>query len=311
MDNRKNESIISEINETINTEPALEEQQKFGLSNILEQYIGCELEKDSPKVDDIIRSIEAFYEDNSRHSYAEIFIFLSGYQAKWEEEKTNICDQLELIDNNVSVVELRLNKLAKNEEIIKKYKKLKDHISLETARIKFWYQNQSILKTDIDGLRKKLVKAQKTTKTLETKSKQAIDDVNAFRTTQVTILTIFVAILLMLVTDLKFSTSIIEIANQMLFHRVILLISFGGMVALNLSFALLLFIANIINKDIQTNCKSHKCINENSCSHLCNECHKTCWVLTRLWKRYPYIVIINGLFIVIIVTTLVYYYNKY
>ena len=139
-----------------------------------------------------------------------------------------------------------------------------------------------------------------------------MNEIKSFRTTQVTILTMFVAILLMLVTDIKFSTSVIEVANSMLFHKLILLIAFGGLVALNLGFALLLFISKIINTDMETDCKEHqRQTSSNLGSHRCIECEKDCGIFERLWKRYPYICIINAGLILVAIVCIVYYYNLY
>ena len=84
----------------------------------------------------------------------------------------------------------------------------------------------------------------------------ALDEVKSFRTTQVTILTAFIAILLIVVADIKFSASLVIAASEIPLYQISLLIAFGAFVTLNVSFLLLKLVANIVDKEkAVNNCK--------------------------------------------------------
>ena len=262
-------------------------------------------------VEDTIEKIREFYRQKKRHSYAEIFIFLSQKHESWQNNKEQILDKLQTIDFNVEYIEKELNnKLAEDElELEKQFAKLKDHISLEIARVKFWYIKQNNIKDQILELEDELKKTKQDAEAIEKLNEKTCDEINGFRTTQVTILTVFIAILLTLVTDIRFSTSILEIADKIPIYKLVFLMTMGSFFILNISFVLLVFLAKIIGKSLAIDCLKQEGGSSRISKNECNECTKNCCFWKRLWNRYPYIVYLNIIFIIIIIIIVL--YKKY
>lgn len=361
MEEKDFKSKISGSSERLQKQEAANKQTVITVSTIISSILSIaelpEGERKNKEISNTIKSIVKYYITGKRHLYSDIFIALKDVQSNYDLHEKGLSEFLDAVDFVVKTLEEKLgekehilslleacnqektnvpDKQGKDciaiekevaldyqyEQIYKSFLKFKDHMMLESARIKFWYSNQNKLEMQISELNTKYEKFNDISSQMEKstdiagkaidKNKETMNEIKSFRTTQVTILTMFVAILLMLVTDIKFSTSVIEVANSMLFHKLILLIAFGGLVALNLGFALLLFISKIINTDMETDCKEHQCqTSSNLGSHRCIECEKDCGIFERLWKRYPYICIINAGLILVAIVCIVYYYNLY
>ena len=289
------------------------ENGSISLNDILEAISNAELGIDTAsETKRIAKMIAKFYYSGTRHSYAEIFIFLSKLQSN---DRSELVELLEIIDNNLAILkdyitsnlstlDLDYSSLDNKEiDLNTKFFKLRDHILLETARIKFWSINQDSLANDINKLSSCVKESQRRAEEIDKITNDALDEVKTFRTTQVTILTAFIAILLMVVTDIKFTASIVDAIGQVPLYQIALLTTFGAFVTLNLSFALLAFIANIIDKNIMAYCASFVGKTEykyNSKKH-CEHCTKSCWIIKRFWKRYTYMFIINLVFVFIMV----------
>ena len=289
------------------------ENGNISLNDILEAISNAELGKDTDnETNRIAEMIAQFYYSGTRHSYAEIFIFLSKLQSN---DRNTLDKLLEIIDNNLAILkdyitsnlsslDLKYSTLDNNEiDLCTKFFKLRDHILLETARIKFWSINHNSLENDINKLNNRVKKSQRKAEEIDKVTNEALDEVKTFRTTQVTILTAFIAILLMVVTDIKFTASMVDAIGEVPLYQIALLTAFGAFVTLNLSFALLAFIANIIDKNIMVYCASFIGKTEdiyNSKKH-CEHCTKSCWIIKRFWKRYTYMFIINLVLVSIMV----------
>lgn len=298
---------------------AVSENSSVGvtLDDILSKISSVDLSVASDdEMSKVVDLLAQFYYPGTRHSYAEIFIFLS----KLQQSNGNVNEQLETIDNNLAIIkkyidknlstiEMKYTDLESSDvDLRTKFFKLRDHILLETARIKFWYMNHNTLEQDIRNLTDSIDESNTKADEIKNITDDALDEVSAFRTTQVTILTVFIAILLMVVTDIKFSVSILSEVGNIPFYQVISLIAFGGLVLLNLSFALLAFIGRIIGKEISIGCNQFKEnveLRYNKKEYRCEHCNESCWPLTRWWKRYPYMCVINIILILILVTNMI------
>ena len=183
------------------------ENGNISLNDILEAISNAELGKDTDnETNRIAEMIAQFYYSGTRHSYAEIFIFLSKLQSN---DRNTLDKLLEIIDNNLAILkdyitsnlsslDLKYSTLDNNEiDLCTKFFKLRDHILLETARIKFWSINHNSLENDINKLNNRVKKSQRKAEEIDKVTNEALDEVKTFRTTQVTILTAFIAILLM------------------------------------------------------------------------------------------------------------------
>ena len=107
----------------------------------------------------------------------------------------------------------------------------------------------------------------------------------------------------MVVTDIKFTASMINAIGKVPLYQIALLTAFGAFIALNLSFALLVFIANIIDKNLMVNCNDYipkDKFNDNSKRH-CAYCNESCDFLVRFWKRYAYMCYMNIILILIMI----------
>ena len=266
----------------------------------------------------LAQSIYDYYVSGARHSYAEIFIFLRDLQAD-SNDINDIIEKLELIDLNTERLRDYISQHSKefqpseginvdetcqtNFDIILRYFKLRDHILLETARIRFWYDNNRRIEDNIKNLSKNVDASKTKAEEVKQLTETALDEVKTFRTTQVTILTAFIAILLMVVTDIKFTASMINAIGKVPLYQIALLTAFGAFITLNLSFALLVFIANIIDKNLMVNCNDYipkDKFNDNSKRH-CAYCNESCDFLVRFWKRYAYMCYMNIILVLIMI----------
>lgn len=286
----------------INTKAQTADENAINLVDILERFVESDFSSasDLTDVDEIIKMLKTFYGKEKRHLYSEIFIFLSERHKWWKEENDDIIRRLETIDNNVKYIG---DKIKNDSEIGIQFTKLKDHICLETARIKFWYNQQSVLKTQISELNSGLNQAQQEAKEIEGLNEKTREEVNGFRTTQVTILTIFIGILLTLVSDIKFSAAILEIADKTPLYKLCLIIIIGSAAVINTSFLLVSLLAKLTGKSLAIDCSEYKCRDSSISSvykKACGECTGKCCFPVRFWRRYTYIPILNIIFVVIV-----------
>lgn len=239
------------------------------LREILTQIANISISIDSQEsIEALSQLIYDYYISGERHSYAEIFIFLKDLR----ENSSDIIESLDLIDINTERIgefisnnvnnfhpssHIRVPEENQNNFNIElRYFKLRDHISLETARIRFWQNNYQDFQNRIARLSLEVDYSSDKAEKVRNLTDTAFDEVKSFRTTQVTILTAFIAILLVVVADIKFSASLVAEASKIPLYQICLLISFGAFVTLNVSFLLLKFVANIVGKDNATdNCK--------------------------------------------------------
>lgn len=307
------EKLDEKLTKIVISDQQSNENGNISLNDILEAISNAELGKDTAReTKRIAKMIAKFYYSGTRHSYAEIFIFLSKLQSN---DRSELVELLEIIDNNLAILkdyitsnlstlDLDYGSLDNKEiDLNTKFFKLRDHILLETARIKFWSINQDSLENDINRLSSCVKKSQRRAEKIDKLTNDALDEVKTFRTTQVTILTAFIAILLMVVTDIKFTANIVDAIGQVPLYQIVLLTTFGAFVTLNLSFALLAFIANIIDKNIMVYCASFvgKTEAEYNSKRHCEHCTESCWIIKRFWKRYTYMFIINLVLVFIMV----------
>ena len=224
-------------------------------------------ETQSP-IEALSQLIYDYYISGARHSYAEIFIFLRDLR----ENSSDIIESLDLIDINTErvgeFISNNINNFHPSSHIMVpeenqnyfnfelRYFKLRDHISLETARIRFWQNNYKDFQDRIDRLSVEVDYSTDKAEKVRNLTDAALDEVKSFRTTQVTILTAFIAILLIVVADIKFSASLVIAASEIPLYQISLLIAFGAFVTLNVSFLLLKLVANIVDKEkAVNNCK--------------------------------------------------------
>lgn len=239
------------------------------LWEILTQIANISVNEESQRpIEDLSQLIYDYYISGARHSYAEIFIFLRDLR----ENSSDIIESLDLIDINTERVgefisnninnfhpssHIRVPRENQNNFNLElRYFKLRDHISLETARIRFWQNNYKDFQDRIDRLALEVDYSTDKAEKVRNLTDTALDEVKSFRTTQVTILTAFIAILLIVVADIKFSASLVIAASKIPLYQICLLIAFGAFVTLNVSFLLLKLVANIVDKDkALDNCK--------------------------------------------------------
>ena len=78
------------------------ENGNISLNDILEAISNAELGKDTDnETNRIAEMIAQFYYSGTRHSYAEIFIFLSKLQSN---DRNTLDKLLEIIDNNLAIL---------------------------------------------------------------------------------------------------------------------------------------------------------------------------------------------------------------
>lgn len=189
-----------------------------------------------------------------RHYYSDIFGVLTDI---WNSNLSKGC-----IENMTT----RLDRVISNGEsydylIIKKIKKLYDHIDLEQSRINYFYNTirntQGIHITDmkeefrkltdkIDESSKQLKKQDTKTKTMEKKYSTMEKKVNEYQKEYISILSIFSSVVLAFIGGMVFSTSILENIHKMNIFIGLSVISLLGIVLSNILLLLFNFISRLI-----------------------------------------------------------------
>lgn len=193
------------------------------LIDILENLISNFIEIDDNSLKKYADQINGVYSnENFRHSYAEISIFLE--KQTYPDQRDNLVFRIDkllcyLNDNNYSA------------DVVKKVGKLADHIQLESVRlsrienIKFisdQIKNQQ--SSRLDELKKNVKKAE----TLQ-------DELKNINTQLVSVLGIFTGIVISIFGGLSFFSSVFNNINNVGRHRLVFITTLVGFVLFNLT----------------------------------------------------------------------------
>lgn len=228
------------------------DKKESALIDILEMLSNenCDLSK-------VSKDLQELYKDDYRHSYSDIFNYLKG---SYDKNNQQTLGKLETLQINISCLEEELKKY-KEETIINKYFKLKDHVMLEISRIIFWHTHNSKLVANLEDVNNNISIMKRDAKQLKKGIKESRSELEGFRTTQITVITMFISIVLVVVTDIRFSVSVLELASEMPIMNVILLLTVGSFTMLNIGVLFFRIIFNLLGKAFDLKDSYYWCVN--------------------------------------------------
>lgn len=253
------------------------------------------------------------YQNNDRHSYANIFNAIiriamedNLISTKDGSKLSNLIANLDTLHDYFHECNMQDSNINFCESFEKQFFKLEDHIRLEYARIAFWAQYQetvtnqyNMIETKISSSTIEANKVMEDIRKTEEIVKDAKKDADSLRGGQITVLGIFMTILLTVVAQVNYSGHLITIVKEVALGQVLLLLSLLFISVVNTIAFLLYIISRLIHKSILMSC------DENECCSLCKKC---CFIL-KLKKRMPYVFWTNVLAISAVVLIWLIFYG--
>lgn len=239
--------------------------------------------------EDIQRLADKFkeiYSDNAfRHSYYEISQQLESLSG---DARDNICDIIDLVMQRIE------RDCPSDDNISKGMTKLYDHLKLETLRL--------ARMDKVSYLSEKAEKSLSEAKELNNKSQIGVDSlkrrVDGFHGQSITILGIFSGLVLGFSAEIQLLSESFANIDNMHMRNMLLYLLIIGFVVFNTLFMLIYAISKIADHSIAVLCKDRDCAT-------CPENHRA---ITRLFRKYPYILVFD--IIMIVAIALVYFFMK-
>lgn len=254
------------------------------LRDALDEMTGL-LEPTEKEIQRLAEKFKEIYSDNAfRHSYYEISQQLESLSG---DVRDNICNIIDLVIQ-------RIEHDCPSDNISKGMTKLYDHLKLETLRL--------ARMDKVSYLCEKAEKSISEAQELNKKSQIGVDSlkrrVDGFHGQSITILGIFSGLVLGFSAEIQLLSESFANIDNMHMRNMLLYLLIIGFVVFNTLFMLMYAISKIADHSIAVLCKDRDCTT-------CPENHRA---ITRLFRKYPYILIFD--FIVIIAIALVYFFIK-
>lgn len=247
-----------------------------------------------------IMRLKEIYSEDYRHLYSSIFNLMLGMDKEYSTVEGAKLYNLEY--NLRSLYQYVKNDKTVNTELKKNVFKLCDHVSLEFARIAHWKQSEDSLSSKVkcieENVNLSMGEAEKIKEKIN-QSKEVVDRVqkeaDSLKTSQVTVLGIFIAIVMAFVTKLVSDVNIFSLILHTPWWQVALLLCLMGMMTFNGIYLLLYVVGQLIGKNIGAACNSANCYN---CSYRCSWWEK-------IKKRHPYLGLFNCTLLVLIIVFII------
>lgn len=243
--------------------------------------------------------LQKFYSTNNvRHSYFRISAVLQEIR----NQKSNEAADTSLLETNLQIFFDEVIKDREFQKIKKQLYKLYDHCELEISRYSyfdsiFWKGEQAKIENArlSDSIKSTGVDMRK----LQEKAKILQINIDNTKSEQITILSIFAAIMLAGLGSFAALGGALTNINSISMYKFFACTAFIGLILFNVVTALIYMITRIIGRNIYTTCTdSHDgdCVN--------GSCDKVCNPISRIRKRLPYIYWFNVIDITVIVCSL-------
>lgn len=243
--------------------------------------------------------LQKFYSTNNvRHSYFRISAVLQEIRS----QKSNEAADTSLLETNLQIFFDEVIKDREFQKIKKQLYKLYDHCELEISRYSyfdsiFWKGEQAKIENArlSDSIKSTGVDMRK----LQEKAKILQINIDNTKSEQITILSIFAAIMLAGLGSFAALGGALTNINSISMYKFFACTAFIGLILFNVVTALIYMITRIIGRNIYTTCTdSHDgdCVN--------GSCDKVCNPISRIRKRLPYIYWFNVIDITVIVCSL-------
>lgn len=235
------------------------------------------------EISDFSDKLFRIYSDKDfRHSYAEISKFL---QEIYSDQRSELPDKLDLIL-------LHMNGNKKYIDVITKVGKLTDHIELETIRLDRMEYINYIGKTAADDRKK--------AEQILDESKRSVSaltrKINNAQSQIITILGIFSGIVITFSVGSQIVADSFKNINELNFFKLCFFAILIIMSLINLLFILMYIISKISGINISVKCRNISCDN-------CTQGHN---LLSRLNRKYPYVLYYNLIMFLFMIIFIVY-----
>lgn len=250
---------------------------------------GIRKEEIQSYLDDYV--VVLYSERTFRHSYFKISAYLQSIEPEMASGVSPIGENLGLLENIITE--------RKYDKVRRKILKLIDHCKLELSR--FTYFEKAFWKSSV--AKKELSQINTYSLNLNDRYEKLRDDLDRSKSEQITILSIFAAIMLSVIGGLGFLDSTLEGINNASVFRLIGVCCICGFVIFNTTFMLIYMASRVAKRSIYSFCSSAKegrdCTKENKM------CDKNCSQIIRLYKRLPYIFWVNCVLLTIFVLDII------
>lgn len=239
------------------------------------------------------KQLDEYYENNPRHCYAEITDFILSQDGGMEYAYKIKRNLLGFVENG---------HIESKSQIIK----LLDHISLETVRHKYLCdmvnnnarqvflelnnENRVTLEVQYNSLNDKYDKLYKDME--DTK-----EDSKGIYSQFVAVLGIFSAIIIVFFGGASVFSEIFKNLKELRWYEIGIGVSFTGIVLFDIIFMFLYILSKLINRSISAMPRDEK---GNESKDISNKN-----IITRVWKRYPYVICGNVLLLCIIIVCVI------
>lgn len=269
---------------SFNPNYVFDKEKNDELINILNE-IGTSL--DNLDNNYIIKQFDRIYSDNFRHSYAQISYAV--YSLSY--------DSRDMLSYRLNEVISELIAQHKNNELIKKLKKLKDHIELEIMRFSIDESRDLV----IQQTKKQYENLKANFEELGDKAKELEENQEKATTHSITILSIFAGIVFAFSGGFSLISTAVNKLNDISLWLIAFVVVLVGMLIFDIIFLFCFMIAKLTKSDI-----SVKCLITNS--KLCGDGDKCKDCKYILFNKYWYLFVSNILFIVMLVIFAALYY---
>lgn len=243
--------------------------------------------------------LQEFYSTNNiRHSYFRISAVLQEIRS----QKNNEAADTSLLETNLQIYFDEVIKDREFQNIKNQLYKLYDHCELEISRYSyfdsiFWKGEQA--KVENARLSDSIKSTGADMRKLQAKAEILQTNIDNTKSEQITILSIFAAIMLAGLGSFAALGGALTNINSISMYKFFACTAFIGLILFNVVTALIYMITRIIGRNIYTTCTdSHDgdCVN--------GSCDKVCNPISRIRKRLPYIYWFNVIDITVIVCSL-------
>ena len=229
--------------------------------------------------EDALRRLKSIYKNDFRHLYSEIFMCMIRLKKDIKEGSA-----LYNLNTNMKVCYDYINSLEDDladQEFKKKVFKLYDHIALEYARIAYWCYNEEAIYSKLTATEQRIDNVSDQSETLLTNVGNATKEAENLKSSQVTILGIFISIVVGLLGQIYVVGKGLsgEITSESL-GLLLILIIVASVCTITAVVALLHIIARLIGRDILSKCSK---------SESCDTCNQCFCIVGRIRYRLPYL----------------------
>lgn len=252
---------------------------------------------------DLLDKLKNIYSADFRHLYSEIFHLMIELDNNIEYggRLYNLNENIKVLYDYVNSPELAGEY---DEGFRKKVFKLYDHIALEYLRIAYWINNETDIKKQFDRTRQQLKSMEEQSSELKGNVDNAKKEAENLKSSQVTVLGIFISILVGLLGQVYVvGQSLLGITNGgENLGALLVLIIVASVCTISVIVALLHIVAKIIDKNILS-----KCSKSDTCD-TCNPDNNECNFIKRLKYRLPYLYGLYQLSLVLLCLVGVFFY---